>query len=295
MLSDTELRAVCGKLHEAVYDRHSAFKPSVFLCGGSAEGDLRPALQERLSHWYFDVHAAEDLFEDLLYGPGHQDLLDLENLVAQSVDAIVLVVESAGAIAELGAFASADDTRRKLICVLERKYRRKKSFINYGPLRLMLDKKEGRVIYTDFRKSDEVADSVARAIWKVDRPYRRATGIGRAEPGVNNVVQAHRFVLFAIYMLEPTSRQTIGRVVEYASGVDPRRAAALTSAAVSMLAKRGDVELNPDGYLLTRRGLEDAASLMRRSSRRYAVSWSAMDHVRTAILNSRLRGKPLRT
>jgi hypothetical protein len=54
-------------------------------------------------------------------------------------DALVILVESAGTIAELGAFASLPQFRGKLLPILPREYVRDSSFINSGPVRWVND------------------------------------------------------------------------------------------------------------------------------------------------------------
>ena len=135
-----------------------------------------------LSEWYsyrYDIFRPEDLFGELMSGPHHQDLIALENMLADSVDAVVLAVESWGAVAELGSFASNPRLRKKMVCLVDRQYKKSRSFINRGPLRLLKDRKEGEVLYIDF--SDAASD--------IDRVQRFRNQGGKH---VQNVVEAWR-------------------------------------------------------------------------------------------------------
>jgi len=235
---------------------------------------------------YMDVFTAEDLFEDLLFGAGHEKLLNLENVLADSVDAVVLVVESAGAIAELGAFANTDRLRPKLVCVLKKRYRRDKSFINYGPLRLMKDRDEGRCIFGDFGDPP----SMEWQVWHAVRDLYR----GRGKPArVSNLVQAPHYVLSCVYLLGPVSRNELVQLVAAAPGCGDARAPSLTTAALSALLGRGQIEAGPDGYLLTHDGTQAFLKLGTRSGHRHTYDLKAMDDIRVNLLTWRLRGKRL--
>ena len=83
------------------------------------------------------IQQNEDIFDELLYSSKTKDLLSLEALLAESVDAIVLIPESPGSFAELWAFANDERLRKKMICVVDKKYKKDKSFINQGPLKLV--------------------------------------------------------------------------------------------------------------------------------------------------------------
>ena len=115
--------------------------------------------------WYssnYDLIYPEDIFDELLYSSNSTDLLSLENLLADSVDAVVVIPESAGSFAELGAFANNEKLRSKMICVVDIKYKRDKSFINQGPIKLVRSVNKDAIVYieesnlgkTDYSKID---------------------------------------------------------------------------------------------------------------------------------------------
>lgn len=90
------------------------------------------------------VHLPEGLFDELILSD-KLNLIDLEDVLADSVDAVVMCVESDGSVAELGAFATNERLARKLFVVVNRDKRSEKSFINLGPLRYMRDNKWGHI------------------------------------------------------------------------------------------------------------------------------------------------------
>ncbi|WP_240196262.1 retron St85 family effector protein [Salmonella enterica] len=76
----------------------------------------------------------EDLFEDLLEGQANNSLLSLEQQLAEAVDLIILIPESHGSFAELGAFSTRKELAEKMLVLQQNKYKADKSFINHGPI-----------------------------------------------------------------------------------------------------------------------------------------------------------------
>jgi hypothetical protein len=287
------LELIAKKIHDEVYRYFTDFKTAVFLCGAGSnvKGSVREKISKELSaginSYYFDVFYPEDLFEEILFGPNHQDLLSLESILADSVDSIVLIIESYGAVAELGAFASNNNLRKKLVCITDFKYRRKKSFINYGPLRLLKDKGEGVVVFTDF---ENIADGMKR----VKSAIRKTKKLRSKTTGVTNVLNAHHYILPSIYLFEPVKRDILVELVRHASGTNEQKSFALTAGALSMLNKKGEVTLTPEGYSLTRAGMLNFSKLGSRGRNQHPIYDSTeMDTMRVAILNWRYRGKKL--
>jgi hypothetical protein len=64
-----------------------------------------------------------------------RNALEVEALLAALADIVVIVVESPGTFAELGAFANSDPLRRKLLPLLDRAHRHAESFVTTGPVR----------------------------------------------------------------------------------------------------------------------------------------------------------------
>lgn len=287
------LEPLAKKIHDEVYKRFYGYKTTVFLCGagGHSTDSVREQLNKELTtSWYsfhYDMFYPEDLFDELLFGPKHQDLISLEGILADSVDAIVLIIESYGAVAELGAFSSNNKLRKKLICIVDEKYKKKKSFINYGPLRLLKDKHEGHIIYSDYDNIQASVDYIRRKISDVKKSMSKKVD-------VTNVVQAHHFILPCIYLLEPVTRDQLTQLVKYASGVDARKAAALTTGAISILNKKKEIALSPLGYSLSPVGLERFSNLGRRGWTQHTYNTATMDDMRVAILNWQCRGKNLK-
>lgn len=117
---------------------------TIFLCGGKLEVEpnppqsLRDAFfrQLRLSPRDYRVILAEEaepLSPDGLY----DDLFRFESDFAQIVSLIVLFVESAGSLAEFGAFAALEPVAARLLPAVKDHYYNQKSFIKDGPVRFL--------------------------------------------------------------------------------------------------------------------------------------------------------------
>jgi hypothetical protein len=110
----------------------------IFVCGKQTCSAPPPARQRLLDHANRNLPAfrffkAEDAIEALVQRtPG--DLLSLEANLAKYADCIIIILESPGAIAELGAFAPDDSLAKIILAVNDRSFHDHPSFINEGPL-----------------------------------------------------------------------------------------------------------------------------------------------------------------
>ncbi len=287
------LERLAERIHQEVFRPSFDYKTTVFLCGAGAKSTR--SVRRQIDHlltaegrsYLYDMFYPEDLFNELLLGPGHHDLMTLENILADSVDAIVIVVESYGSVAELAAFAGNPALRSKLVCVVDKQYKKAKSFINYGPLRLLRSLNTGSIIYGDFQNVPGMMEKIRRSI------YATKKGLGKT-PNVDNVLQTHHFILPSIFLLEPVARDVLIELVKYASRTDTGTATALTTGALSILAKKREIESGPDGYGLTEIGMDHFTALGSRGWTKRSFSLHSMDQIRVGILNWQYRGKPLK-
>jgi hypothetical protein len=116
----------------------------VFLCGGAIDATLdspavlrdafyRIATNEGVPYKIILAEAAKPLTDDA----GYSDLLSFESDIARVVGLILLFAESAGSLAELGAFAALDAVAPSLLAVLDDYYYDQESFIVQGPVRYL--------------------------------------------------------------------------------------------------------------------------------------------------------------
>lgn len=108
--------------------------PSVaFLCGARASRPreiLRQFLEKRddIINFY-----AEDVWYQL--AQRKLSALKVEGELAKISDVVIVIVESPGTFAELGAFSFFQPLRKKLLPILDKKHKEANSFINTGPVR----------------------------------------------------------------------------------------------------------------------------------------------------------------
>lgn len=286
------IKDLAHRIRDDVYGSFHDYKVTIFLAGADPKSpdSIRRQIDRELrkSFWYrYDIFYPEDIFDDLRSGPGRLDLMSMEHHLANSVHAIVIIIESPGAIAELGTFSNHPVLRKKLVCVVDKKYEKKKSYINLGPLRLIKDTKEGRVVYGDFSDVPGMVPKINKAIGQVQKGGDRATDI-------HSIVHAHHFILSSIYLMQPVKRETLKELVQHAADADKQTANALATSALSILNSNREIELTPDGYQLAPAGMDRFENLGRRGWTRQTFDLQKMDRIRIAILNWNLRGKPLR-
>ncbi|RAN37015.1 retron St85 family effector protein [Hyphomonas pacifica] len=124
----------------------------VFLCGGQMNDNrtsfssLRDVINKKAKDIFEDkqVLLAERVataFDARLF----DDLLELEAHIASISRLVLLVSESAGSIAELGAFSQIEEIRENLLVYIHSQHFQENSFIRDGPIRYLLNKDEQSV------------------------------------------------------------------------------------------------------------------------------------------------------
>jgi hypothetical protein len=131
------------------------FPALLFFCGGyvgsvssSKPASVRDAVYRAFTIKYTDqssrIFLAEqfkDWTQDNVYG----ELFSFEKDLASLSSAIVIFLESAGSIAELGAFSQQEGVKQKLLIFLQTKHYKQDSFIKLGPIKYLEDSFDGSV------------------------------------------------------------------------------------------------------------------------------------------------------
>jgi len=308
-ISKSDCKKIATRVRDVIFKPAYNYKITIFLCGAamSETSKIRFKVAEILkSFWYsfyYDIIFPEEMFEELLYSSHSKDLLSLENLLAESVDAIVLIPESPGSYTELGAFANNENLRAKLVCVVDNKYKKHKSFINQGPLKLVKQTSKENIIYVDpveigkaWRDYKNVFSYISKDK-EVDKIVTRVKKIKKNSTKVGDkitILQIDRFLLPIIYLLEPVSKNTLINIIEYATE-DKSNGFQLTTIALTILIKKRQIELTIEGYKLTEIGLNDFLSFKAKSTRvKYQDETVIIDNLRLEILNLKNRQKKLK-
>ncbi|MCH7996922.1 MAG: hypothetical protein IIB11_03990 [Chloroflexi bacterium] len=276
------------KLRDEYFLKLGSRAVSLLLCGSSDRSGssrrsrLRQELSKRRRNVRFDIYYPEDLFGELITIPDN-DLLRLEQLLGQSVEIIVILLESAGSIAELGAFSSSYPLMNRMIVIVEKKHKGEKSFIIQGPVRFLSRKTKSRVIYERFTPFD--ATNVADRIHQNVRLMLRKPLPTRS---VSNPIDAYRYVLGVVNTLQPVLRDTLNEVVMHASGLNKQEASTITSTALQLAKSRGQVAQSYSGLRLTKDGATGLQGFLDASPDKTAIS-ELLDTLRVQVLNNRLR------
>ena len=282
-LSNEELEHIAKVVKEEIFVPRNQRNVTVFLCG--ADITNRDTARSKMATVFsnyprYELLYPEDLFDDLLAGQGQHSLLKLENLLAESVDAIVLFPESPGSFAEIGAFSNNESLAQKMIVLSNRKYKSDKSFINYGPYRLVRDSGTGKVLHINYDHLSHPDE--ARKIYK--QVNDNITNIRKSHPvekNVANILEAEHFILPCVYLIDQISRATLAKLIGYATEQDKTLCEIATKSSLGRLADNRYIARTPNGYQVTKKGSEYV---------RKSFSSSRLDKVRLELLNAENRG-----
>lgn len=277
-------------IRDDIYKPAFSFKTTVFLCGAdiNQKDKIRHQIALALKwEFWFDIIYPEDIFDELLYSSKKIDLLSLEGLLADSVDAIVIIPESPGSFAELGAFANDEKLRKKLICVVDKKHQKDKSFINQGPLKLVKKENSFGLVFIDPKEVLKETDKLVSALKKMKKVS--------AKKGDNlSLLQLENFLLPSIYLLEPVSKNTLINLVT-AAAEDDKNSFQTTTTALTILIKKKLIQLSNEGYKLTSLGLEKFFAFQKTKTRiKKHNEKIEIDNIRLEILNLKNRRKKLK-
>ena len=291
-MSKSDCKTLATKIRNDVFKPVNTYKTTIFLCGAdiSKKDKMRyqiaQSLNSLLYSFQYDIIYPEEIFEELLFGSRGNDLLSLENLLAESVDAIVLIPESPGSFAELGAFANNEKLRSKLICIIDDKYKKDKSFINKGPLKLVSKTNKHALIFVN---PNEIPKEVAKLNTSLKKMKKNSSKVSDKI----TLLQIDNFLLPSVYLLEPVSKTTLINLVGFATD-DEANAFQTTTTALTILTRKKQVELTSNGYKLTQLGVKDFLSFRKTSSRiKTQKETVAIDELRLDIINLINRGKKL--
>lgn len=289
-ISKTDCILISKKIRDDIYKPAFTFKTTIFLCGAdiNQKDKIRHQIAQALKwEFWFDIIYPEDIFDELLYSSKTKDLLSLEGLLADSVDAVVIIPESPGSFAELGAFANDEKLRKKLICVVDKKYQKDKSFINQGPLKLVKKENSFGLVFIDPKEVPTEIEKIVTALKKMKK-------VSAKKGDKLSLLQIENFLLPSIYLLEPVSKITLINLVASATE-DEKNSFQTTTTALTILIKKKLIQLSNEGYKLTALGLEKFFAFQKTKTRiKRQDEKIEIDNIRLEILNLKNRRKKLK-
>lgn len=185
--------------------RFPPIRPVIFLCGGR-KSDARDNIKTYLSRKDPPVHLfyAEEVWIEIA---SNTDLtaLQMEERIAKLADMVIIVVESPGTFAEIGAFCISSELRTKLLPIVDRRFRESDSFIATGPLRWIDKESKFRpTIYVDLLAVLLGAAEIDERLSRLGKPKTRS---------IKNLAQNPKYLLFflcdLINIIGPTNVELI--------------------------------------------------------------------------------------
>ncbi len=242
---------------------------SLFLCGGASKQDaeLRATLGARLagkkSKYTYVVHYPETMFAELILGHKRRNLLELENLLAESVSAVIIPLQSPGTFTELGAFSNHPRLCDKLVVIIDPKYRFVKSFINTGPIRHLRTQTKSLILYQPI--SISTVDDLSKIVADASRTIAARNPI---EPSLLNPLNAKDFFFILATVLEPLTRKAAIEIAEVLSPSDKCKAALVADSVLDILVNERLIFTKAGKYYVPPRSVEQMVSAIPTEKRR---------------------------
>ena len=189
------------------------FPGFIFLCGGPvpppwgsapppAPGapvqhlSLRHHLLDHITSNGIELGApivVAETFSKWLEFDTYNDLITFERHLAGVANVIPIIVESPGAIAELGAFSQENSIKEKLFVFRREKFADEQSFINFGLLKFVAEADEERVQTYPWLVASEAAPGTENQIGTTNAPIVSDVANHIAERVKENAQKSHKF------------------------------------------------------------------------------------------------------
>ncbi|MFA5576926.1 MAG: retron St85 family effector protein [Tissierellaceae bacterium] len=255
------------KLIEDIFDDlHTTYfgdRTHCFLCG-SNNMDFRDKLKERIEGKGIKVIYAENLFEAIVHNKSKANHLDLEQMLASNVELIVIILESPGAMVELGMFSNNANEIKKLLVLMDDKYRMKESFINYGPIKKISDLDDIKRVF--YYKADgdgvkELKEYQQKALSKTLDEFKDLSPVSEGDSGILGLISLYYLLQIMIFLFNPIdSRELIDLLMHLnerdGMGISREDITVNINSVLSWLLKEGYLEKDKgDEYKLTKEGI----------------------------------------
>lgn len=229
---------------------------NIFLIGAdikdkeSMRYKVQNAIKDRVN-----ILLPETIFEDQLLLKEY-NMLTLENILARSVDAVVMCIESPGSFTELGAFANHKDLNKKLVVCLNQKFSRAKSFINLGPIKY-LKQNTSSIVYSENYLEPFGQDKIDKLIKHIKTVKKKNTR--NMVYDLRNPIFSERYVLTLLYIVESIDRPTLYSIIKQKFSNDKAEKEEIISiihSSLSSLSFKRDLHFQSSNktYSLTKKG-----------------------------------------
>jgi hypothetical protein len=223
------------------------------------------------------------MFVELVLGHQKQDLLTLENMLARSVSAVTILLQSPGTFTELGAFSNHDLLKHKLVVVVDPKHMKAQSFINTGPIRHLLKETSSRVL---FLKMDEPnLDPLVKGVAEAARAIASSHPPSR---DLSNPIVCYELYLALLYVLDPVPRKAFALVAAMLKPDAEELARISAETVVNGMINNGHALLVSQNVVISEKGVE-ALYAGAGSAKRLASLKGFLSGLRISALNGQLR------
>jgi len=222
-----------------------------------------------------DLHFFEaETFFSSFENSGNQDYLSLEETLADYSDCILILVESPGAQAELGAFTVKDKLAQIVLAVNRKEFEGSKSFITKGPI-AKIDKvsKFKPTVYADFDSILRCMPTIEDRLGKIRRQRGESVNLKDFEAFTANSAKIRLlFLIDLISIFSPVKHSELVSILKSLYGEHSFRITKETAFLDSL-----DLLSKYDGYLMSH--VEDNSLFLR--YRRFKV-----EDVRSTVVRS---------
>ncbi len=209
--SDKDLIKYTDATRNIIINGINDTKKVIFICGKdkSDKESFRFKISQLLEQkTNYQLAYPEDLFEDLLEGQANNSLLSLEQQLAEAVDLIILIPESPGSFAELGAFSTQKELAEKMLVLRPKKYKSDKSFINHGPIRLVRSYR-GKILDIQSNFDNQKAEHISTIL----KTIKKMIPSGRKSKSINNILLYQNHILLLVYLFDSLSLSSIHKLM----------------------------------------------------------------------------------
>ncbi len=175
-----------------------------FICGGPVDDEA--VTNHSIRNMFMNLSArmpdksegftlAEN-FKD--WQSGYSNLSDFENDIASLSSIIVIILESPGALAELGLFFANKQLRQKMVVVVHSDHHKAESFIKFGLLNPLESKKDEAVLVYEIDSGDidsveeTEVEEIVNEVWEMSDKIKHTTSFDQ-----NN----HGHLIFLIFQI----------------------------------------------------------------------------------------------
>ncbi|EZH67348.1 hypothetical protein DH09_05280 [Bacillaceae bacterium JMAK1] len=233
---------------------------NIFLIGADIKNkkSMRYKIQVALENLRFtkvNILLPETIFEDQIMLKEF-NMLSLENKLAESVDAVVMCIESPGSYTELGAFANHDKLNKKLIVCQDKRYSRAQSFINMGPIKYLKSNTDSIVYYENYNEpfDNKKITNLLKNIREVKKDNEDVTY------DIFNPLFSEKYVLALLYVVETIDKAILINIIKKlevsSNETKKEEIISVFLSSISTLSNKREVKINSinKSYSLTKKG-----------------------------------------